>query len=682
MNIARTRGFSVRMIEAGFIMISCILCQGMGRYSEAILIFSLLTLVCLFQPRLRGTSFLGFISVIGFALMTALEGKLSALIPAILVLGAKQILLPVSSGNPYIASICVIGALLSYFLPDRDWLACLLSIAACTLPTIKAKEAIDSNKTLIISGCAGCIMVAGLLACHFTDKSVKVGIIEGGQWASTHDRLDSLKTLDLRQLYGYTELLELVEGDSLQLDSPIDSYSELWLIIPTTPLTAEKKERLLKWVERGGHLVIVTDHTDLFGHASVLNDLLAETSLHIGTDALFPQDPAAHSQVTLHRDIPLKTANSEFGWLLWPTMTARWISEEVDYSSKNFFGPQEATDNASFGRHVISGAKSYGRGVITLFGDSTVFANFAIYQPGIIPFLEHLRSPKLMAHAYPWILLFVALALVCRLCWRRDFLLVITSVLGILVIGDLRRVSTNWPDFIVFGGESERVSEWAEPNTSLSTAFAFIPLSGKKPRWSNELLSKSKGCWLSANVPPPSSQWIWITPEAENDEHVALQMDSAITTALAPLLTVITEDKPQAWDTISLKEQPLKVGHVATNDAMGQWWLDHGISNAKKVRIQGWLNLVANGSPKQGTSYAWIRVGVIPHEYKLRRAGEEWQTITLPELLIDGTEGEVYLGRGVSAKVVKMEGNKLALLGTSALTEGWRVVDSWILMLN
>ena len=43
---------------------------------------------------------------------------------------------------------------------------------------------------------------------------------------------------------------------------------------------------------------------------------------------------------------------------------------------------------------------------------------------------------------------------------------------------------------------------------------------------------------------------------------------------------------------------------------------------------------------------------------------------------------EIYLGRGVSAKVAHMPDGKAALLGTKSMTEGWNVVSSWILILE
>jgi hypothetical protein len=65
--------------------------------------------------------------------------------------------------------------------------------------------------------------------------------------------------------------------------------------------------------------------------------------------------------------------------------------------------------------------------------------------------------------------------------------------------------------------------------------------------------------------------------------------------------------------------------------------------------------------------------------YKLKIDDLDWETLELPEIKLDD-RSEVYLARGISAKVVSLDDGRKALVGTRSMTEGWYIASSWVLI--
>ena len=65
-----------------------------------------------------------------------------------------------------------------------------------------------------------------------------------------------------------------------------------------------------------------------------------------------------------------------------------WISEKADYSRPNFFGNFIWTSDDEVGDYFAGVTFAYGLGQISVWSDSTIFANFFIFQPKVIDILE------------------------------------------------------------------------------------------------------------------------------------------------------------------------------------------------------------------------------------------------------------------------------------------------------
>lgn len=102
-------------------------------------------------------------------------------------------------------------------------------------------------------------------------KEQRIAFLEHGNWgiAQRHDG-----SLSIRGQYSYDFLKRIIYSEDADDLNGIEDFSELWLMTPTKPFRTEEIQKIRNWVAKGGKLVVITDHTDLFGHSSALNPLL------------------------------------------------------------------------------------------------------------------------------------------------------------------------------------------------------------------------------------------------------------------------------------------------------------------------------------------------------------------------------------------------------------------------
>lgn len=208
-------------------------------------------------------------------------------------------------------------------------------------------------------------------------RAPKIAYWERGNWGITqpHDH-----TLTIRAQYSYDLIKKIIGSTDITDLAPIDKYTELWMVTPTLPWTPEEISRLRHWVAWGGRLMVITDHTDLFGHAAAVNPLLAAFGLKAEKNCILDDTGDGGTYSTGLHTLKGLTANSFTGrgeaWLF-----QNGYAERADYSKNSFFSDNQISDEEESGIYPIGLTAPFGLGTVTLFGDSTLFANFALSRP-------------------------------------------------------------------------------------------------------------------------------------------------------------------------------------------------------------------------------------------------------------------------------------------------------------
>ncbi len=153
---------------------------------------------------------------------------------------------------------------------------------------------------------------------------------------------------------------------------------------------------VLRFVEQGGGVLFIGDHTNLYRMATIMNDMTRPMGFIFRDDLLFSNEASAYDQ---HFDPPWAPHPSlqymppmEFAvsCSIDPgfshgrsviTSTGLW-SMPPEYHHENYHPiPQHCAD-MRYGAFVQVWAAWHGQGRAMAYTDSTIFSNFATFQPG------------------------------------------------------------------------------------------------------------------------------------------------------------------------------------------------------------------------------------------------------------------------------------------------------------
>jgi hypothetical protein len=197
-------------------------------------------------------------------------------------------------------------------------------------------------------------------------------------------------------VYNYSEMLRFLghfyEAESsfaAITDTLLESTSLLVLKTPTRPYEDEEVEAIVRFVERGGGLWLIGDHTNIFGMSTNLNKVGrrfgvryrydAAIDLMTGGRQLFER-PRLFSHPSIAHLPPVLMATSCS--VAAPTFSRRvmlgrsLLADELDYSVNTFFGNFAPDPHEPFGSVLQAVATTRGRGRVLVFSDSTIFSNF------------------------------------------------------------------------------------------------------------------------------------------------------------------------------------------------------------------------------------------------------------------------------------------------------------------
>ncbi|MEN6369971.1 MAG: DUF4350 domain-containing protein [Thermotogota bacterium] len=234
-----------------------------------------------------------------------------------------------------------------------------------------------------------------------------------GEWETTAREMDT-EWYGMASTYNYDSLYRWLDGyyETGRVLERIDAAGleqgdVLVLKTPSVPYSSDEIHAIVAHVQRGGGLLVIGDHTNVFGTTSVLNPVLAPFGLQFGYDATYRlrdggfttyEPRSAVDPVFQHvsRFDFLTSCSLHGGLFALPLIyDGRILASAADYSTRNFFPEGRITLTSTFGMFLQAAGTEAGRGRVVAFTDSTCFSNFSLHMDGYTGFLlgalEYLR---------------------------------------------------------------------------------------------------------------------------------------------------------------------------------------------------------------------------------------------------------------------------------------------------
>ena len=339
----------------------------------------------------------------------------------------------------------------------------------------------------------GAVLAAGLLAAAafgFHDpgrpKAGRILIDERhSDWEWSTIRLET-QSYGVQTVYNYSELVRYLGhfwqiGPNFEVlgDSVLAGCDVLVLKTPTRPYDEAEVDAVVRFVERGGGLWMIGDHTNVFGMSTNLNKVARRFGFRFRYDAVIDlltrgrqlyERPRLFAHPVVRHVPPLLMATScslEGGLSQDRVMLGRsLLSDELDYSVNTFFGNFSPDASEPFGSVLQSLAITRGRGRVLVFSDSTIFSNFFMFIRGkpelALGSVGWLMRSNRFAAWRAWLLAaaFAAAAAFAVTAWRvpRPTVLAILAVAGLPAFAVTARGLDAW------------TAAWShppEPNTPL-----------------------------------------------------------------------------------------------------------------------------------------------------------------------------------------------------------------------
>jgi hypothetical protein len=177
----------------------------------------------------------------------------------------------------------------------------------------------------------------------------------------------------------------------------LDDFDVLIVKTPTRVFDAAERRAVHDWVKRGGGLVLIGDHTNVFGTSSILNALAEPFGFHYDYDCLFEEahrfeeNYLVEPQLARHPVLrPLEAVRFEVGCSIdIDSLDTRALivgrglkSQPIDYRVSNFYGKPRDQSQMRFGPFAQLAVRPSGSGRVVAVADSTLFSTFSICIPG------------------------------------------------------------------------------------------------------------------------------------------------------------------------------------------------------------------------------------------------------------------------------------------------------------
>ena len=247
------------------------------------------------------------------------------------------------------------------------------------------------------------------------------------QWEDTIRPLDTewYGLLSTYNYYSWAQWLRYHYSVKTNINATLSAdllsrYDILILKCPTESYSTQEVQSIKDFVEHGGGLYLIGDHTNVFGMNTFLNQVSEEFGIRYKTDAtyeigtgdlsIYKSDPFFSHPVMRHvTQFDFMTSCTLEPTSLSASMRMeniiignRIISEPGTYSTENFFRESVASPDSECGYLLQAAAIKYGNGRVVAFTDSTVFSSFCVFTDGYPSFtlgvMEYLNRTNSLAY--------------------------------------------------------------------------------------------------------------------------------------------------------------------------------------------------------------------------------------------------------------------------------------------
>jgi hypothetical protein len=192
----------------------------------------------------------------------------------------------------------------------------------------------------------------------------------------------------------FFQMSQLLENEPISADR-LSGCDVLVIKIPTARFLPEEVQAIVQFVQRGGGLLMIGEHTNLQGCGTYLNDIARNFGFVFRNDLLFGTEvayddayrrpPLAHPMVQHVPEMEFVVSCSvdpglSFGRAALKS-TNLW-SLPPDYYISNYFPFPYHQPTMRYGAFIQLWGTHYGEGRVAAFTDSTLFSSFCTFQPG------------------------------------------------------------------------------------------------------------------------------------------------------------------------------------------------------------------------------------------------------------------------------------------------------------
>jgi len=228
-----------------------------------------------------------------------------------------------------------------------------------------------------------------------------------------------------------------------RLNNPIDDVAlrncdVLMVKVPTSRYDPDEIAAIERFVESGGGLMLFGEHTNVFNTGVHINDIARIFGFSFRYDCLFDIDtiftqfyplplvphPIIQNMPALNFAVSCSISpGKSFGRAVIRSTGLKNLP--VDYHASNFYPQVEDRAEMRYGAFVQLWTIRHGAGRVVAFTDSTIFSNFATFEPGkaelMLGMLEWLNHRNYRFDPQPLVILFGIIILIGALVLSRSF---------------------------------------------------------------------------------------------------------------------------------------------------------------------------------------------------------------------------------------------------------------------